>query len=473
MNTNPIRTLITVCTATAMLMLDIAVINSALPNVAADLGGGLDGVQWVVDAYTLALAATVLTAGSLADRYGRRGTFVLGLIVFTVSSLACALAQSMPQLDAARAVQGIGASAMFATSLALLGSAYPDWASRSKALAAYGATIGGSFAIGPLAGGVLTDWFGWRAVFLVNLPIGVFCLVGAVKMLESRDPAARRPDWLGQVFGGGSLFLLILALVRGNMAGWTSTLVVGSFIGAGACLVAFLVAERTVREPMLPLELFRSRTFTGLQIAAFAISASLFAIFLYVTIYLQSILGLSPIQAGLVYMPATFLSFVMAASTGSLLKRVSAKTLLVGGLALVTLGMAVSLIVDEQSSWWIVLPGQIIGLIGTGLFNPVVSGLVLSEARPGQEALAVGINDAARQTGIAVGVALLGAFIPVSAAMGSNGAAEYVHGLHNAIWLGVAIAAVGAVASAVLIRPRSPGEQTADAQAEVAEPALA
>ena len=176
----PSRTLLTVCIATAMLMLDIAVINSALPRVAVDLHARIDGVEWIIDAYTLALAAVVLTAGSIADRFGRRRIFIGGLVVFTISSAVCAASTTILELDIARAVQGIGAAAMFSTSLALLATAYPEWTKRAKALAIYGATIGASFAVGPLIGGAMTSWFGWRSVFLLNLPIGVACFLGAL-----------------------------------------------------------------------------------------------------------------------------------------------------------------------------------------------------------------------------------------------------------------------------------------------------
>jgi MFS family permease len=179
-----------------MLMLDIAVINSALPRVAVDLHASLSGVTWIIDAYTLALAATVLTTGSLADRFGRRRAFKVGLGVFTLSSIVCALSGNIATLDAARAVQGIGGAFMFSTSLALLATAYPDWTQRAKALAIYGATIGASFAVGPLVGGAMTSWFGWRSVFWLNVPVGVLCIIGAMRVGESRDPHARRPDWI-------------------------------------------------------------------------------------------------------------------------------------------------------------------------------------------------------------------------------------------------------------------------------------
>src|SRR5918994_1598656 len=210
-------TLAVVCAATAMLMLDIAVVNTALSRIADDLDTGLSGLQWVVDAYTLALASTVLTAGALADRLGRRKLFLIGLAVFTASSLGCAVASDIVVLNSMRAVQGIGAAIMFAVSLALLAAAYPDVRQRAGALAAYGATIGAAFAIGPLVGGALTSGLDWRWIFLVNLPLGLICLAITRRWVEeSRDPNARKLDWPGQLTLTAGLFLLVIALLRGN-----------------------------------------------------------------------------------------------------------------------------------------------------------------------------------------------------------------------------------------------------------------
>jgi EmrB/QacA subfamily drug resistance transporter len=451
--TRPATTLAVVCIATAMLMLDIAVINSALPRVAVDLRSSLSGVTWIIDAYTLALAATVLTTGSLADRYGRRRTFVVGLVVFTASSVVCALSTSIVQLDVARAVQGIGAAAMFSTSLALLATAYPDWTARAKALAVYGATIGASFAVGPLVGGAMTSWFGWRSVFWLNVPIGVACVLGALAVAESRDPHPRRPDWAGQLLSGGAMFLLVLALLRGNEVGWTARATVLEFVGAGLLAVAFVVAESRITEPMLPLGLFKDRTFTGIQLAAFGISSSLFAIFVYLTFYLQGVAHLSPIESGLAYVPGTALSFVVAAASASMVTRVDSRLLLTVGLLFVAAGMAFGFLLHADSSWTALLPAELVSMFGCGIVNPVLSGLVLSASPRGQEALAVGVNDAARQAGIALGVAVLGAMIPSRALAGGHGEAAYVTGLHHAAWVATGVALFGALAAWVLIRP--------------------
>jgi EmrB/QacA subfamily drug resistance transporter len=463
--TRPGTTLLVVCVATAMLMLDIAVINSALPRVAVDLHASLSGITWIIDAYTLALAATVLTTGSLADRYGRRRTFIAGLIVFTGSSTVCALSTSIVELDAARAVQGIGAAAMFSTSLALLATAYPDWTARAKALAVYGATIGGSFAVGPLVGGAMTSWFGWRSVFWLNVPIGVACVIGALAIPEIRDPHPRRPDWLGQLLSAGAMFLLVLALLRGNELGWTSRATVLEFAGAGLLLVAFLLVEARITEPMLPLGLFRDRSFTGIQLAAIGISSSLFAIFVYLTFFLQGVAHLSPIESGAAYLPGTVLSFFVAGASASLVTRIDSRLLLTVGLLFVAAGMALGALVHADSSWTALLPAELVSMFGCGIVNPVLSGLVLSTSPRGQEGLAVGVHDTARHAGIALGVAVLGALIPSSALVGGHGEAAYVHGLHHATWVATGVALAGALATWVLARPNR--QATGDALVEV------
>ncbi|HEY7045609.1 MAG TPA: MFS transporter [Jatrophihabitantaceae bacterium] len=448
------RTLAVACVATAMLMLDIAVINTAIPKIATDLHAGLSGVQWVIDAYTLTLAAAVLTAGSLADRFGRKRSFIAGLTLFTASSLACGLAGSILALDVARAVQGVGAAIMFATALALIGDAFPSAKERAGALAVYGATIGASFAIGPLVGGALTSWLNWPSIFFVNLPIGIACIVAAIKVPEARDPFARKPDLVGQALLGAGLFLLILALLRGNEDGWTSTRIVAELSVAGALLIAFVVAEAIVKTPMLPLRMFRNPSFTGAQLAAFAISSTFFAVFIYMTLYLQNVRHLSPVEAGLVYLPGTMIMLFVSAGTANLHGRVSARSLIVGGLLLVAAGMSLIVLVTPTSSWALILPGEIVALIGTGMFNPALSEVVLREAGVGQSGLAAGVNDTFRQAGIAVGVAALGALIPAKAALGTGSASSYVDGLHNALLVGAGFCVVAAVACVVLIKRR-------------------
>src|SRR6185436_9937616 len=311
--------------ATFMLLLDITVVNVALPSIRADIGASFTDLQWVVDAYALTLAALVLTAGSVADRLGRRRVFAAGLAIFTTASLLCAIAPDALFLNLARAVQGVGGAAMFAVSLALIAQEFAPGRERGTAMGVYGATIGVGVAIGPLVGGALTDGLGWRSIFYLNVPIGLATLaLTALVVAESRDPHETRIDRAGVATFSTALGLLVLALVRGNDEGWGSPLILALLGGAAAMLVAFVVIERVVREPMLPLGLFRRPAFAGVQLAAFAVSGSIFALFLYMTLYLQNELGLTPFQAGVRYLPITVASFVAAPVAGALLSRVPA-----------------------------------------------------------------------------------------------------------------------------------------------------
>jgi EmrB/QacA subfamily drug resistance transporter len=445
-------TLAVVCLATAMLMLDIAVVNTALPKIATDLHSGLTGIQLVVDAYTLALATVVLTAGSVADRIGRRLVLAAGIALFTATSLACGLASHIAVLDAARAVQGIGGAMMFASSLAILVEAFPAPAERVKAFAAYGATMGASFAVGPLLGGLLTTEIGWQAVFLVNLPLGLAALAGTyVWLRESRDPSPRAIDWAGQATLTGGLFLLVLALLRGNDVGWGNTRILVELAAAAVLLVAFVVTESRIEQPMLPLDLFRRRDFGAAQIVAFAISASFFALFLYLTLYLQEVLHLSPIEAGLVYVPGTVLMFVVSGATSQLLNHVSPGAVVVAGLALVAGGLALMTLAGVHSSWTVLMPGELVVCFGTGLVNPALAAVAMGSVPERHSGLGAGVNDAFRMGGVAVGVAAFGALIPAGAALGHGSPDSYVTGLHHAVVAGTVLAAAGAIASGALL----------------------
>ncbi len=456
---SPVATIVVACLATAMLMLDISVINTALSDIAEGLDTGLSGLQWVIDAYTIPLAATVLTAGAIADRLGRRRLFLIGLMVFTASSVLCGAAGGIEVLVGARAIQGLGASLMFATALALISQATPEREDRMKALAAFGAAIGASFALGPFIGGSLTELFGWRAIFLINLPIGAAVIwITYRAVAEGRDPTPRRIDVPGQLTLIGGLFLLVLALLRGNEEGWGSAGIVAALAGALALLIAFVVVEERSREPMLPLRLMRERRFAGAQIAVFAIAASFFAVFLYLTLYLQTVLGMSPIETGLVYLPGTFLVFVVSGMTAQIGARYSSAKIASVGLALVAAGLALMLMAGVESSWTILLPGLLVTSVGTGLFNPTGSALALNALPDEQSGLASGANDTFRQTGVAVGIAALGTLVPADAALGGN-LQSYVDGLHNALIASAVIAAAGAIATAWLLIPvKSPAE---------------
>ena len=355
---------------------------------------------------------------------------------------------------------------MFATALALISQVTPTREARTKALAAYGAAIGASFALGPFIGGGLTELFGWRAIFLVNIPIGIaVVLITLRSVAEGRDPTPRRIDVPGQLTLIGGLFLLILALLRGNEEGWGSPEIVAALAGAAALLIAFVIVEERSRHPMLPLRLMSQRSFAGAQVAVFAIAASFFAIFLYVTLYLQTVLGMSPIETGLVYLPGTFLVFVVSGMTAQLGANASPAKLASFGLVLVGAGLALMLFAEVDSSWTALLPGLLVTSIGTGLFNPTASALALNALPDEQSGLAAGANDTFRQTGVAVGIAALGTLVPADAALGGN-LASYVDGLHTAMIVSAIVALVGAVLTAWLLIPAK-GPVDPDLVAEV------
>ena len=269
---------------------------------------------------------------------------------------------------------------------------------------------------------------------------------------ESLNPAAPRVDLPGLLTLTGGLFLLVFALLRGNEEGWGSGVIVASFAGAAALLLAFGAIEATTRHPMLPLGLFRNGSFSGAQVAAFGISASLFAMWFYMTLYLQQILGLSAIEAGLVYVPGTMLNFFVAGSMAQVGQKVSPRPLVAVGLSLVAAGLALLTVLGADSSWWLFLPGLLVAMVGTGILNPTVSQLALTSAPPEQAGLAAGVNDMFRQAGIAVGVAALGALIPAGAAFGDGSPQSFVDGFHDALWIGAAVAAACAAATALLLR---------------------
>jgi EmrB/QacA subfamily drug resistance transporter len=402
-------TLIAVSVATFMLLLDITVVNTALPAIQEDLDASFADLQWVVDAYALTLAAFVLSAGSLADRLGRRRVFAAGLAIFTVASLLAGLASDPTFLNVARAVQGIGGAVMFAVSLALLAQEFPA-DERGTALGIYGGTIGVAVAIGPLVGGAIVDGLGWEWVFFINVPVGIAAVaVTYLRLRESRDPNATRVDWPGVATFSLSLFLLVLGLVRGNEEGWGSTQILSLFAGAAALLVAFVVIEGRVREPMLPLRLFRRPAFTGVQLAAFAVSGSMFALFLYLTLYLQNYLGHTPLEAGVRYLPVSLASFFAAPVAGALMNRAQSRVLIAIGLGMAGAGLVWMSGIGAADEWTGLLGGFLIAGAGVGLLNPIIADVALKVVPREQSGMAAGINDTFRQVGVAVGVALWGA----------------------------------------------------------------
>jgi EmrB/QacA subfamily drug resistance transporter len=402
-------TLIAVCVGTFMLLLDVTIVNVALPAIQTSLNASFSDLQWVVDAYALMLAALLLTTGSLADLFGRRRVFMIGLVVFTGSSLLSGLAASPLWLNLARGAQGIGGAAMFSTSLALLGSAFQG-RERGTAFGAWGAITGLAVAIGPVVGGALTTGLSWRWIFLVNVPIGIVALVVcAFRVDESRQPHARPPDLLGVVTFTGALGALVYALIKGNTKGWGSTEIVVCLIGSVVLMIAFLITELVKGDrAMFDLKLFRKPTFTGGSIAAFSLSAGLFALFLYLTLYLQDVLGFSALQTGLRFLVLSGGIMLTSAVAGRLTAVVPIRFLIAPGLALVGIGLLLMRGLTASSDWTHLIPGFICAGAGAGLVNPPLASTAIGVVRPERAGMASGINSTFRQVGIATGIAGLG-----------------------------------------------------------------
>ncbi|HZU60025.1 MAG TPA: MFS transporter [Solirubrobacteraceae bacterium] len=508
-------TLIVVCVATFMLLLDITIVNVALPTIAHDLKGSFSDIQWVIDAYTLTLAALLLTAGTLADLFGRKLIFVLGVGLFAAASLLCGLSPSALFLILARGFQGVGGAMMYATALALLAQEFHG-RERGTAFGIWGAAIAASAAVGPLLGGALTDAFGWSSIFFINVPVGVAVVVlSLMRVRESKDPQGRRIDWIGTTTFTAALFLLVLALIEGNSHGWTSPLILALLAAGGGLLVVFVIAELVQRDAMFDMTLFRKPSFTGASITAFAIAAGLFAMFLYLVLYLQTILGYSPLQTGLRFLPFTVVSFVAAAVTGRVSYRFPARALLFVGLLLTGIGLLLWRELTPTSSWTVLLPGFLVGGVGIGMINPVLASVAIGVVPPERSGMAAGINNTFRQVGTAAGIAALGAIFEsaltrhlssqlrgtpgaahagqISRAVAAGGAHRVLHAvpaaargrasqaihvaytaaLSDILLVGGIVALVAAVLALILVRRRdfvtySPQEPTAQEPAAVA-----
>jgi EmrB/QacA subfamily drug resistance transporter len=399
--------LVAVCLGTFMLLVDVTIVNVALPSMALALDTSFTSLQWVIDGYALSLAALLLVAGSLADRYGRRGAYVVGLIVFALASLACGLAPSAGALIAARLVQGVGAEAMFAATTALLQSSYSG-RDRGTAFGVWGAVNGASAAAGPLLGGVLTQGISWRAIFLVNLPVAVVAVVLALRVLPETKSASGRVDALGGLTFTLATAAAVFGLISGGEHGWGDTTTVASFAVAAAALAGFLVVERRSAHPLLDLGLFRRPSFVVLMLTAVILSAAAFGPFAYTSLWLQSLLGLGPIRAGLVVLPLSVASFAVSAFLGRLLHGRSPRLPVGIGMLLIGAGSLLMMLVASTSGWVVLLPGLVVSGLGVGLATPVLVSAVLATVPGHRAGMAGGAVTTFRQLGMAVGIAVLG-----------------------------------------------------------------
>jgi EmrB/QacA subfamily drug resistance transporter len=435
--------LVAICTGTFMLLIDVTIVNVALPDMALDLGTSFDQLQWVVDVYALALAALVLGAGSLADLYGRRRVYVAGLLLFASASLACGLAPGAEVLIGARAVQGIGGAAMLATTIALINTSY-EGRDRGTAFGVWGAVVGAAAALGPILGGALTE-LSWRWIFFVNLPISVFAVVVTlVAVHEARRPNAPRPD-----VPGIALFTLgtggvVFGLVRAAADGWSAPDAWGPLVGGLVVLGGWVLVERGRRAPMLDVSLFANRSFTGIMIGALLLNGAAFSASLYTSLWLQSVLGLSPLQGGLVFIPLSGFSFFVAAFAGRSLQTLAPRYVLGGGLAIIGVASLLLALVNADSSWTVLVPGLAVLGIGVGVANPTLASAALATVPRERSGMASGAVNTARQLGFALGVAVLGSvFTAEATAVLRDGASPDPAGTASALTAGQAGQIIG------------------------------
>ncbi|MEV6960355.1 MFS transporter [Streptomyces sp. NPDC051207] len=510
-------TLAVVCIATFMLMLDLTVVNVALPDMRVSLDADFADLQWVLDSYALTLAAFLLTGGSIADRLGRKRVFNAGFVVFTLASLWCGLSQSILQLNLARGLQGVGAAVLFAVGPALIGHEFRG-KDRGKAFGIFGGVVGLAIAFGPLIGGALTDALSWRWIFLVNVPIGVLALaVGALRIRESRNPSGHPVDWPGLVVFSSALGLLVTGFLRGHAEGWDSAPIVSMFTGSGVLLVLFVVIERR-RGPaaMLDLSLFRIPTFNGMSAATLLWNATvLSAIFLQIG-YLQNVLGFSPLETGVRFLPMTLTLFVVAGVTGLLTARVSPRLLAVVSGTLMAVGLGLVTLVRDDSEWTVLLPSMLVAGVGMGIYQPLRAALSVGMVEPEKAGMSSGIAETFQQVGVALGIAVFGAIFqsraadsfaaspaagelgdkagefgdavatgavgemagalpPETAGMVTEAAhSAFVDGLQDVLIASAAVTAVGAVIALLCIRSRdlhesARGDHTLDLDAELRE----
>jgi EmrB/QacA subfamily drug resistance transporter len=467
-------TLAAVCLGTFMLLMDITIVIVALPSIRDSLHTSFSEVQWTIDAYSLALASLLLPAGSLADILGRRRMFAGGLVIFTVGSLLCGLATSGTELVIFRAFQGIGGATLFATSLALLAQTFQG-RERGFAFGVWGAVVGAAAGTGPLLGGLLTTEISWRWIFFVNLPIGVIALVVTLtRVQEFKPPHARRIDFAGFAVFTAALFCLIYGLIESGTRGWGSGLVIGALIVAAVLLIAFPILEHLQSEPMFDLKLFRKPTFVGGSIAAAGINGSLYAMFLYLVLYLQTPLHLSALATGLRIALITVLSMATGVPAGRLSARMPARWLIGPGLLLVGIGLLLMRGISADSSWTHLIPGFIVAGAGSGMINPPLASTAVGVVAPKDSGMASGISSTFRQVGIATAIAAFGSIFAhkLAGATAQTLDLHYASALNELLLIAAVIALATGLISIPLIRPRDYVAHGAPAPSQPPAPSL-
>jgi EmrB/QacA subfamily drug resistance transporter len=469
--------LVAICLGAFILLVDVTIVNVALPSMASDLHASFSSLQWVMDMYALALAALLLAAGSLADLFGHRRLYALGLIVFALASLAAALSPNATALITARAVQGVGGAAMFATSAALVAATYHG-RDRGTAFGVWGAVNGAAAALGPVLGGLLTQGLGWQAIFLVNLPVAVVAVALTLRVLPAGKRGEGRLDVPGAVVFTVAAAALTYALIRGGEHGWTDGLTIGTFVLAAVAAAGFVVAELVSPHPMLDLSLLRRPTFSGLLGGAVLFQAGAFGGFVYISLWLQNVLGLSPIRGGLALMPLAVASFVVAAAAGRHTHRFPPAVLIGSGLVLVGVGAGVmwqSVSAGSHASALYV--GLAIMGVGVGLSTPVLVSTAVEAVPAHRSGMAGGAVNTFRQLGMSLGIALFGSIFTSRlrdvTRHGGSVRAGYASGLDR-IFLASAIAAIaGGLLVFLTVRRPAPATPPAVQAAESAESAPA
>ena len=440
-----------------MIMLDNTVVNVALPSIQHDLGLSLSELEWVVAGYALTFAAFMLTGGKLADLLGRRLMFVAGLAIFTAASLACGLADGPEMLIGARVVQGVGAALMNPATLSIITATFPA-RQRGTAIGIWAGVSALALAIGPLVGGLLAEHVSWSWIFFVNVPVGVIAIVAAYLFIdESKDTShGQRPDVPGLVTSAVGLFALTYALIEANSHGWGSARILGAFAIAAVALVTFVVLELAQRRPMLDLRLFRNATFSGANAAMLLVALAMFGVFFYVSLYIQQILGYSPVEAGASFLPATLLIAFLAPIVGKQSDRIGSRWLTGAGMLLAAVSLLIFSRLGTSSSYWEILPGLVFLGIGMALVMTPTTAAAMSSVPRDQAGVGSAVLNSMRQVGGSLGIAITGAIVAhvtsTSLAAGDTQPVAFVHGFQRGLEVAAAIALLGAVVAVVSMR---------------------
>jgi EmrB/QacA subfamily drug resistance transporter len=439
-----------------MIMLDNTVVNVALPSIQRDLHVSISSLEWVVTAYALTFAALLITGGKLGDLVGRRRTFILGMAIFTLSSLACGLAPSSGFLIGARAVQGVGAALMNPASLSIITATFPP-RERGQAIGIWAGVSAMALAIGPLVGGLIVDNINWNWIFFINVPVGIAgILVSQLVIKESRDTSHEQSiDLPGLITSSAGLFALTYALIEGNGHGWTSPEILGLFAAAAVLLVTFVALERYQRLPMLDLSLFRIGSFSGANLVAMLVSLGMFGVFFFVSLYLQNILGWSPTKAGASFLPMTLLIILVAPVAGKMSDRIGSRWLMGGGMTLVSISLLLYQRVGLHSTFWTLLPAMLLGGVGMAMTMSPMTAAAMSSVPVDKAGVGSGVLNSFRQLGGSLGIALMGAilasYITVSP-RSPEAPQQFVNGLHAALLIAAVITFLAAVVAVVLVR---------------------